>query len=139
MTGCTPTCAERSGGCSPTSATPWSHTVGADRSASPRDWQCSVGLDRGRGWRGPAATWATASTTTNLAGRTLADLLTGTDSALTRLAWVDHRSRPWEPEPLRWIGINGLLALAASSDRYENRNGRAATRRERFGERMRGG
>ena len=78
-------------------------------------------------------------TTTNLAGRTLADLLTGTDSPLTRLAWVDHRSRPWEPEPLRWIGINGLLKLAAWSDSSETRTGRPATRRERFGERMRGG
>ncbi len=112
----------------------WGGPLGA-----PRDWQCSVGLDRGTGLAWAGGYVGDGVTTTNLAGRTLADLLTGTDSALTRMAWVDHRSRPWEPEPLRWVGINGLLKLAASSDRYENRTGRAATRRERFGERMRGG
>jgi glycine/D-amino acid oxidase-like deaminating enzyme len=107
--------------------------------AAPRDWQCSVGLDRetGQAWAGGYV--GDGVTTSNLAGRTLADLLTGTDSALTRLAWVDHRSRRWEPEPLRWFGINGLLRLAASSDRFEARTGRPATRRERLGERMRGG
>ena len=41
---------------------------------------------------GPAATSATASSTTNLAGRTLADLLLGVDSELTALPWVNHRS-----------------------------------------------
>ena len=35
--------------------------------------------------------------TTNLAGRTLADLLTGQETELTGLAWVDHHSRRWEP------------------------------------------
>lgn len=54
-------------------------------------------------------------TTTNLAGRTLADLVTDTGSALTRLPWVGHRSRRWEPEPLRWLGINtGLKAMTAA-------------------------
>ena len=53
--------------------------------------------------------------TTNLAGRTLADLMTGTDSALTRLPWVNHASPSWEPEPLRFLGANaGLLAMAAA-------------------------
>ena len=37
----------------------------------------------------------------NLAGRTLADLITGADSELAELAWVGIESRPWEPEPLR--------------------------------------
>ena len=47
--------------------------------------------------------------TTNLAGRTLADLITGRDTELTRLPWVGHKSPQWEPEPLRWLGINGGL------------------------------
>jgi hypothetical protein len=50
--------------------------------------------------------------TTNLAGRTLRDLVLGRDTDLTALPWVGHRSRPWEPEPLRWLGINtGLRAM----------------------------
>ena len=50
--------------------------------------------------------------TTNLAGRTLRDLVLDRDTDLTRLPWVGHRSRRWEPEPLRWLGINvGLRAM----------------------------
>jgi hypothetical protein len=50
--------------------------------------------------------------TTNLAGRTIADLVTGTDSELVELPWVGHRSRDWEPEPLRFVGANlGLVAM----------------------------
>ena len=42
-----------------------------------RDWTASVGLDRAPGSAGRAATSATASATSNLAGRTLADLILG--------------------------------------------------------------
>ena len=53
--------------------------------------------------------------TTNLAGRTLRDLILGQDTDLTRLPWVGHRSRRWEPEPLRWLGVNaGLRAMTAA-------------------------
>jgi glycine/D-amino acid oxidase-like deaminating enzyme len=62
----------------------------------PRDWCASVGLDRstGLGWAGGYVGDGVA--TTNLAGRTLADLITGTDSEITRLPWVDHHSPRWE-------------------------------------------
>jgi glycine/D-amino acid oxidase-like deaminating enzyme len=70
----------------------------------PRDWMPSVGLDGGMAWAGGYVGDGVAAT--NLAGRTLADLITGRESALTRLPWVGHRSRRWEPEPLRWMGIN---------------------------------
>jgi hypothetical protein len=53
--------------------------------------------------------------TTNLAGRTLADLITGTDTELVRLPWVNHSSPSWEPEPLRFLGANaGLLAMTVA-------------------------
>ncbi|MBU1586489.1 MAG: FAD-dependent oxidoreductase, partial [Actinobacteria bacterium] len=53
--------------------------------------------------------------TTNLAGRTLADLMTGADTELTRLPWVNHRSPNWEPEPLRFLGANaGLVAMTVA-------------------------
>ena len=55
----------------------------------------------------------------NLAGRTLADLITGVDSELTRLPWVGHRSRRWEPEPLRWLGINAALHATALRDAFD--------------------
>ena len=43
----------------------------------------------------------------------------------TQLPWVGHRSRKWEPEPLRWIGVNaGRASAAAKADAVEHRGGR---------------
>jgi glycine/D-amino acid oxidase-like deaminating enzyme len=89
-----------------------------------RDWFSSVGMD-------PATRMAWAGgyvgdglSTTNLAGRTLRDLILGDATGLTALAWVNHRSRRWEPEPVRYVGINAGLRLAGSADRAEDRRGR---------------
>ena len=62
----------------------------------------------------------------NLAGRTLADLVLGRDTGLTRLPWVGHRSPRWEPEPLRWLGVNAGLRAARLADREEAVTGRPA-------------
>ena len=93
-----------------------------------RDWHPSVGLDpeTGLGWAGGYVGDGVAAS--NLAGRTLADLVRGRHTALTSLPWVGHRSRAWEPEPLRWIGINGALRLGLSADHEEERTGRPARR-----------
>jgi glycine/D-amino acid oxidase-like deaminating enzyme len=98
----------------------------------PRDWYSSVGFDRatGVGWAGGYV--GDGVSTTNLAGRTLADLLLGIDSDLTGLPWVNHRSPAWEPEPLRWLGINAGLRLPTGADRFEARTGRPSRWRERM-------
>ena len=70
--------------------------------------------------------------TTNLAGRTLAHLITDQDSGLTRLPWVGHSSRGWEPEPRRWLGVNAGRLLMTSADRVEKRTGRPAKRARAF-------
>ena len=90
----------------------------------PRDWFPSVGFDRASGlaWAGGYVGEGVAAS--NLAGRTLADLITETDSARVDLPWVDHRSRKWEPEPLRWLSINGALGAMGIADRSEDRTGR---------------
>ena len=90
----------------------------------PRDWCASVGLDRstGVGWAGGYVGDGVA--TTNLAGRTLADLVLGNDSGITRLPWVGHQSPRWEAEPLRWIGVNAGLQVMTWADRQEARTGR---------------
>jgi glycine/D-amino acid oxidase-like deaminating enzyme len=105
----------------------------------PRDWVSSVGLDRrtGLAWAGGYVGDGVA--TSNLAGRTLADLVLHRDSELTALPWVGHRSRAWEPEPLRWVGINGGLQLAAVSDAIAARTGRPARRSTRLLSRLTGG
>jgi glycine/D-amino acid oxidase-like deaminating enzyme len=89
-----------------------------------RDWHPSVGFDRatGMGWAGGYVGDGVA--VTNLAGRTLAALVAGKENDCTGLCWVDHRSPPWEPEPLRWIGVNAGLQLMATADRAERRSGR---------------
>ena len=90
----------------------------------PRDWHASVHLNRRTriAWAGGYV--GDGLSTTNLAGRTLADLLTGTDTELTRLPWVGHRSPRWEPEPLRFVGANAGLAAMAIADAEERRWGR---------------
>jgi glycine/D-amino acid oxidase-like deaminating enzyme len=85
----------------------------------PRDWHAAVTFDpatrvaRAGGYVGDGVT------TSFLAGRTVADLLLGRDTERTRLPWVGHRSRRWEPEPLRWLGVNAGLRLAHLADAEE--------------------
>ena len=92
----------------------------------PRDWHAGVGLDRASGlaWAGGYVGDGVASS--HLAGRTLADLIAGRESDATALPWVGHRSRAWEPEPLRWLGINAGLRAMALADVEERVTGRAS-------------
>jgi glycine/D-amino acid oxidase-like deaminating enzyme len=92
----------------------------------PRDWWPSVGHDPATGLAHAGGYSGDGVAMTNLAGRTLADLVTGEDSALTRLPWVGHRSPRFEPEPLRWVGVNAGFRLAALVDGRERRTGRSA-------------
>jgi glycine/D-amino acid oxidase-like deaminating enzyme len=89
----------------------------------PRDWCATVGFDRatGIGWAGGYV--GVGVSTSNLAGRTLADLVTGRDSDLVTLPWVGRRVRKWEPEPARWLGVTGMYALLNAADRREARLG----------------
>ncbi len=94
-----------------------------------RDWKASVGLDRasGLGWAGGYV--GDGLSTTNLAGRTLADLVLWQDTELVTLPWVGHVSPNWEPEPLRWLGTNaGLRAMTAADaeERFTSRPSVAA-------------
>ncbi|MBC7291992.1 MAG: FAD-dependent oxidoreductase [Actinotalea sp.] len=89
-----------------------------------RDWHASVGLDRREGLAWAGGYVGDGLSTTNLAGRTLADLITGRDTELTRLPWVGHRSPSWEPEPLRWLGVNAGLQAMTLADREEQLTGR---------------
>jgi glycine/D-amino acid oxidase-like deaminating enzyme len=98
----------------------------------PRDWFPSVGFDRLSGFAWAGGYVGDGVSTANLAGRTLADLITGTDSDLVDLPWVGHRSRRWEPEPARWLGVNAVTALMAAGDQSERRTGRPSRSVARF-------
>lgn len=89
----------------------------------PRDFHANVRFDRRTGLATAGGYVGDGLATTNLAGRTLADLIAGHDSDLIRLPWVGHRPRKWEPEPLRWIGVNGVRLAAEVADRADRRAG----------------
>jgi glycine/D-amino acid oxidase-like deaminating enzyme len=96
--------------------------------AVPRDWHASVGLNRstGLGWAGGYV--GDGVSTTNLAGRTLADLVLRRDTELVELPWVGHNSPRWEIEPLRWLGMSGGLWAMTTADKAEARTGKPARR-----------
>ena len=95
--------------------------------AVPRDWEASIVLDKidriGMGGRicrprrhrhqprGPHACRPGAGSA---------------QPPSTELPWVGHRSRNWEPEPLRWIGVRGMYLAYKAADWHEAR-GRSTT------------
>jgi glycine/D-amino acid oxidase-like deaminating enzyme len=93
-----------------------------------RDWHASVGIDRDRGVAWAGGYVGDGVTASNVAGRTLADLILARDSELTRLPWVQHRSPRWEPEPLRWLAVNLSVHAMRGADEVEQRTGRPSWR-----------
>ncbi|MFG3498637.1 NAD(P)/FAD-dependent oxidoreductase [Streptomyces sp. NPDC047928] len=107
----------------------WSGVLGV-----PRDWCATVALDRstGLGWAGGYVGSGVA--TANLAARTLRDLIQQDSGQsgptdLTTLPWVNHKVRGWEPEPLRWLGVQALYAAYRAADRREAATHTATTSR----------
>ncbi|BBA96568.1 putative oxidoreductase [Actinacidiphila reveromycinica] len=105
----------------------WSGVLGV-----PRDWCASVHLDHGTGTGWAGGYVGSGVATSNLAARTLRDLVLldsgqGGPTALTALPWVGHRVRRWEPEPIRWAAVRGIYAAYRGADRREARGRGAAT------------
>jgi glycine/D-amino acid oxidase-like deaminating enzyme len=87
--------------------------------AVPRNWRPTVSFDRQRGLATAGGYVGEGVAATNLAGRTLADLITGRDSERVRLPLVGDPPPAWEPEPLRWLGISGVRQLGEGLDEAE--------------------
>ncbi len=107
----------------------WSGVLGV-----PRDWCATVTLDRstGLGWAGGYVGSGVA--TANLAARTLRDLIKEDSGQsgptdLTALPWVNHKVRKWEPEPLRWLGVQTMYAAFRGADHRESTGHTATTDR----------
>jgi glycine/D-amino acid oxidase-like deaminating enzyme len=85
----------------------------------PRDWRPSVGIDRARGlaWAGGYVGEGVAAS--NLAGRTLAELLLDQATERVGLPLVGPPFPAWEPEPLRWLMVSGIRSLGDSIDRAD--------------------
>jgi glycine/D-amino acid oxidase-like deaminating enzyme len=97
--------------------------------AVPRDWCATVGLDRGTGLAWAGGYVGHGLTSTNLAGRTLSDLVLERRTELTDLPWVGRRVRRWEPEPARWIAVRGLYKAYGVADEREASSGTSRTSR----------
>lgn len=92
----------------------------------PRNWLPSVHFDPASGIGVLGGYVGEGVAAAHLAGQTLAELVVGVESERTELPWVGARSRRWEPEPLRWLGVRGSRALLGAADRREARTGRDA-------------
>jgi glycine/D-amino acid oxidase-like deaminating enzyme len=89
-----------------------------------RDWWASCNFDPKTGLGSSSGYVGDGVGTAHLGGKTLAHLITRTQSELTTLPWVNHVSRKWEPEPLRWIGANLGLQVMQRADSHEQRTGK---------------
>jgi glycine/D-amino acid oxidase-like deaminating enzyme len=89
--------------------------------ATPRDWMPTMSYDPSRGVATARGYTGQGVATANLSGRTLSDLILGRDTSITSLPTVNHRSRAWEPEPLRWLGARyvqrGLMKVDDNAER----------------------
>ena len=90
----------------------------------PRDWCASVGLDRATGLALGGRVRRRRRLHHQPGRADAADLVLDRDTELTRLPWVGHRSPAWEPEPLRWLGINAGLRAMTLADAEERLTGR---------------
>jgi glycine/D-amino acid oxidase-like deaminating enzyme len=102
-------------------AASWSGVLGVTR-----NWTPGVHFDRATriGWaRGYVGEGVAAS---SLAGRTLRDLILDRPSELTSLPWVAPPGRNWEPEPLRWAGVNLMYKTLRLADAREGQSGRSS-------------
>jgi glycine/D-amino acid oxidase-like deaminating enzyme len=90
-----------------------------------RDWVPAIGYDPGSGIGGAGGYVGNGVAVTNLAGRTLRDLVLGEPTELTELPFVNRHGRDWEPEPLRFIGTQLVYGLYRGADRHETARGEA--------------
>jgi glycine/D-amino acid oxidase-like deaminating enzyme len=95
----------------------------------PRDWHPSFAFDPGSGIASARGYVGHGVSTANLAGRTLADLIAGEQTALTELPLANHRSPSWEVEPFRWLGIRYTQGAMSRLDRRAEDTGHAPTGR----------
>jgi len=105
----------------------WGGAMGVSRTLNP-----AVCFNRERrfGWAG--GYFGNGVGASNLAGRTMADLILERDTDRVHTPWVNpEREREldkklWEIEPVRWLGINSRARLMQLADQAERTNSVAA-------------
>lgn len=82
-----------------------------------RNWEPYLQFDGGFGKLGGYA--GDGVTMSHLAGKIMAQEILNVKSDLRSLHFVNKKIREWEPEPLRYLGVNTLIYLSTISDREE--------------------
>ncbi len=85
----------------------------------PRDWMPAVRFDPAPRIGSACGYTGQGVSTTNLAGRILAGLITKQRGPLQSLPLAQRRSPQWEPEPLRWLAVRytqGALSRIDQAD-----------------------
>jgi glycine/D-amino acid oxidase-like deaminating enzyme len=105
----------------------WGGPMGVSRTMSPA--VCFDGSEQ-FGWAG--GYFGDGVGASNLAGRTMADLVLGRDTERSHALWVNPEhakslhARLWEPEPIRWLGVQARARWMGWTDRAEERDSRLA-------------
>ncbi len=86
----------------------------------PRDWHPYINWDRTSGIARAGGYSGDGVTLSHLAGKTLAHLILEKEHPITALPHVNWRNPLWEPEPLRWLGVNGSVLATDLADREED-------------------
>ncbi|HRA48789.1 MAG TPA: FAD-binding oxidoreductase [Thermomicrobiales bacterium] len=100
----------------------FTHTWGGPLGWS-RDFMPTVAYDRTSNIALAHGYTGNGVATTNLAARTLTDLITGVDSPLLQLPHANHKTRKWEPEPFRWLGVRYMQQAFMKLDRQAEATG----------------
>lgn len=112
----------------------WSGVLGVTR-----DWNGSVSYDRATGIGSSAGYAGHGVTSAYVGGRTLVELALGMETERTSLPWVGYRTRNWEPEPIRWVGVQAMYRLFGFADGWEEKRGSTQTSLlAKFGSRLAG-
>lgn len=98
----------------------------------PRNFRPQVAIDRKEqiAWAGGYVGEGVAAT--NLAGRTLTDLILERSTKITDLPWVidrdsaAHPARQWAPEPIRWMQAGAVMNLVKAADALDQSDSRFA-------------
>lgn len=100
----------------------WSGVLGVTR-----DWCATVTFDQSSGIGVAQGYAGHGVTSAYLAAKSLIGVIAGDTDGDAQLPWVGHRTRQWEPEPIRWTGVHAMYRLFSAADRLEERSGATAT------------
>ncbi|MEY3318476.1 MAG: hypothetical protein RL159_256 [Actinomycetota bacterium] len=97
----------------------WGGAVAVTRNWEPYvQWDPNNGFGRLGGYAGDGVTMS------YLASKILAYEVLNEESELRRLHFVNTRIRKWDPEPIRYLGINTMVKLSGMADKEERITGR---------------